>query len=465
MKRVDLVFAAAAVPLDYVALVGAAALAYSLRFADAFETLRPVVFDLPFSSYMQVALPAAIGFIVVYALAGLYRLSPRGIAAEATRVILATSTGFAAVLAVAFFSRTLFESRFIMLAAWALALLFVVAERVMLRGLQQSLRTFGIGCRNVAIIGKTKSGNALHDFFRDARRLGYRPVLHVANFADAKNKLLTLRRHGTLDMVVMANPDADRREVEAVKAFTDIEHLTFAYSADLVPSGTARPIIHTFAGRPVIEVPQTPLDGWGAIYKRAFDIVLSAILIIITLPFQILIALAIVIENPGPVFFRLNRVGQRGEEFPFLKFRTMVRDAHKLRFDPEFIKKYGNERGGSPLFKLKDDPRVTRVGRFLRASSLDEIPQFYLVLLGSMSLVGPRPHLPEEVAVYKPEHRRVLTIKPGITGMAQTGGRASLDFEDEVRLDMYYIENWSPWLDLIILLKTPLAVLFRRGAY
>ncbi len=265
-------------------------------------------------------------------------------------------------------------------------------------------------------------------------------------------------------MVIVADPDFDRKDIEAIKAFTDIEHLTFAYSADLMPSGTARPIIHTFAGRPVIEVPKTPLDGWGAIYKRSFDITVSLLLIVLTLPLQLLIALAIVIENPGPVFFSTKRVGAAGRPFAFLKFRTMVRDAHKLRFDPEFVKKYGNERNGSPLFKLTADPRVTRVGRVLRSWSLDEIPQFYLVLLGSISLVGPRPHLPEEVALYRPEQRKVLTIKPGITGMAQTSGRASLDFDDEVRLDMYYIENWSPLLDLVILLKTPFAVIFRTGA-
>ena len=143
----------------------------------------------------------------------------------------------------------------------------------------------------------------------------------------------------------------------------------------------------------------------------------------------------------------------------------MVKDAHKYRFDPEFIKKYGNEREGTPLFKLEHDPRITRVGAFIRKLSIDEIPEFYMVLSGKMSLIGPRPHLPGEVEQYKAAQKRVLTIKPGITGMAQVSGRADLRFNDEVRLDMHYIENWSPWLDLVILLKTPWVVLFGRGAY
>lgn len=465
MKRVDLAFAALLVPLDYLALIGAAAIAYSLRFTDVITAERPVLFDLPFGTYMGAVLPAAALFLLIYALAGLYSIRPQRIATESTRIILATSSSFAVVLGIAFFSRTLFESRFIMLAAWAFAIAFVLIERLLMRGLQRSLRHFGTGLINVAIIGRTKNGNALHDFFRDEPWRGYRTVHHAVTFTEARHKLLELKRKGNLDMIIVANPHLTRQEVEDVKAFTDIEHLIFAYSTDLVPSGTARPIIHTFAGRPVIEVPKTPLDGWGAIYKRTFDIVVSLVLIIVTLPLQILIALAIFIENPGPIFFGKSRVGQAGEEFPFLKFRSMVRDAHNLRFDPAFIKKYGNEREGTPLFKLKDDPRITHVGKFLRQWSLDEIPQFYLVLIGSMSLVGPRPHLPEEVASYMPEQRKVLTIKPGVTGMAQTGGRANLDFEDEVRLDMYYIENWSPWLDLVILLKTPLVVIFGRGAY
>jgi lipopolysaccharide/colanic/teichoic acid biosynthesis glycosyltransferase len=159
------------------------------------------------------------------------------------------------------------------------------------------------------------------------------------------------------------------------------------------------------------------------------------------------------------------RVGENNRPFHYFKFRSMVKDAHKLRFDPEFVKKYGNLREGTPLFKLKDDPRVTPVGRFLRQYSLDEIPEFYLVLFGRMSLVGPRPHLPEEVAQYKSEYRKVLTVKPGVSGMAQISGRADLDFDEEVRLDIHYIEHWSPWLDLYILFKTPLVVLFRKGAY
>jgi lipopolysaccharide/colanic/teichoic acid biosynthesis glycosyltransferase len=212
-------------------------------------------------------------------------------------------------------------------------------------------------------------------------------------------------------------------------------------------------------------VPKTPLDGWGAIFKRLFDIILSIFFIIITFPILFIAGLALFIEQPGNIFFVHKRVGQGGKVYNHIKLRSMIRDAHKYRFDPEFIKKYGNERGGTPLFKLANDPRITKVGRIVRKLSIDELPEFYLVLAGKLSLIGPRPHMPEEVAKYKPHQKQVLTIKPGVTGMAQVGGRADLDFDEEVALDMHYIQNWNPYLDMIILLKTPIVVLFGKGAY
>ena len=138
----------------------------------------------------------------------------------------------------------------------------------------------------------------------------------------------------------------------------------------------------------------------------------------------------------------------------------MYHDVHSLRYTDEYKEKNTREEG--PLVKIKDDPRITKVGKFIRRFSIDELPEFFLVFIGRMSLVGPRPHLPEEVSGYKKHHKKVLTIKPGITGMAQISGRSDLNFEDEVRLDSYYIENWSIWLDLYILLKTPWAVLKKR---
>lgn len=466
MKKADLFFTSILIPFDLLTLLGAAAAAYTIRFSSSAESFRPVTFDLPFGDYMEIVFPIVIIWILIFALSGLYTVRPPRIAIEMTRVIIACSAGIAAFLGIAFLSRDLFESRFIILAFWGLSLLFIVTERLLIRGVQRSLRKYGIGMKYVIVIGKTKTGNILHDHYDKHPTLGFEVVEHVNEFnKETKKRILQLKKQGLADIILLANPNAEQKQVRAIKTFSDIEHLSFTYSADIFPGSAVKPIIHTFAGHPVIEIPKTPLDGWGAIYKRIFDIFGSLFLIILTLPIQIITMIALFIEQPGTLFFRHNRVGQGGKPFKYFKFRSMIKDAHKFRFDPEFIEKYGNMREGTPLFKLENDPRVTKVGKFIRKYSIDEIPEFYLVLMGRMSLVGPRPHMPKEVEDYKPSQRKVLTIKPGITGMAQTSGRADISFDEEVQLDMYYIENWSPWLDIILLLKTPIIVLFGTGAY
>lgn len=474
MRRADLAFAVLFVPLDYLALLIAASFAYSLRFAPWLTAYIPVQFALTYREYISTAMIVALVYLLVFALSNLYAIRPKGgMLHEALRVAISSSAAMAAVLAVAFFSRELFDSRFIILAAWGLSILFVSGERIITRFAQRMLRLLGIDITSLVVIGKTKTSQNLIETLNTHPSWGYRVILNIPHFTpEIEKKLRAMRRNDRIDGMLIANPDAPREEVLALKTFSDNEHLSFLYSADLFAGSTLRPITHSFGDSPVIEVPKTPLDGWGAIYKRLFDIVGALFLIICTLPIQIIVALALFIEQPGDIFFRklpsgkpVTRVGQHGKSFHYLKFRSMVKNAHAYRFDPEFLEKYGNMREGTPLFKLAHDPRVTRVGSFIRKFSLDELPEFYLVLFGKMSLVGPRPHLPEEVDVYKPQERRVLTIKPGITGLPQISGRANLDFETEVRLDMHYIENWSPWLDIAILLKTPFAVLFRKGAY
>jgi exopolysaccharide biosynthesis polyprenyl glycosylphosphotransferase len=220
--------------------------------------------------------------------------------------------------------------------------------------------------------------------------------------------------------------------------------------------------ITTLGGVPIFEIQKTKLQGWGHIYKRAFDILMSLFFIIITSPIMIATAIAIKLDSRGPVFFSYERIGRYGKPFRYFKFRSMVKDAHTLRFDPEFVKQVDDQRKGTPLMKFAEDPRITRVGKSIRKYSIDEFPEFFLVLSGKMSLVGPRPHEPEEVSRYKKHHKRVLDIKPGITGLAQISGRSDLNFEEEVTLDTTYIENWSLWTDIQVVAKTPISILFSK---
>jgi len=208
------------------------------------------------------------------------------------------------------------------------------------------------------------------------------------------------------------------------------------------------------------------------ILKRSIDIVGGLILSLICLPFCVIIAIAIKVTSNGPILFRQTRVGQHGKHFVFLKFRSMyVNNDHNVH--REFVTKLINNeavpaaaREPNTVYKLTGDKRITPVGRFLRRSSLDELPQFLNVLLGDMSLVGPRPPIPYELAAYQTWHRRrLLEVKPGVTGLWQITGRSTVDFDAMVRLDLRYATSWSPWLDIKILLRTPLAVIRGSGAY
>lgn len=224
----------------------------------------------------------------------------------------------------------------------------------------------------------------------------------------------------------------------------------------------AGPRIHTqqVAGLPLIHVTTPTLEGGQRVAKRLFDIVVSGLLILVFLPVMAIVALLIKFDDGGPVMFRQDRIGIEGRPFQILKFRSMVVDAELLL---EGLKDKSD--GNGLLFKMKSDPRITPVGRFLRKFSLDELPQLFNIFLGSMSLVGPRPPLPSEVAAYEKDVHRRLLVKPGLTGLWQVSGRSHLSWQDSVRLDLYYVENWSLAGDLLILVKTFRAVFRGAGAY
>lgn len=224
----------------------------------------------------------------------------------------------------------------------------------------------------------------------------------------------------------------------------------------------AGPRIHTqqVAGLPLIHVTTPTLEGGQRVAKRLFDISIAAILLLVASPAMLVVALLIRLDSSGAILFRQERVGIEGKHFSMLKFRSMVVDAEALLPDLQ-----RDNEGSGPLFKMKNDPRITRIGRILRRFSIDELPQLLNVLGGSMSLVGPRPPLPREVDAYESDVRRRLLVKPGLTGLWQVSGRSNLSWQDAVRLDLYYVENWSLAGDLVIILRTFRAVFGSTGAY
>ncbi|MFA6410606.1 MAG: sugar transferase [Candidatus Buchananbacteria bacterium] len=464
MKRSELLFTAIKPPLDYLALILAGLAAYAIRYLPSVQNIRPVIFNLSFTDYFSLVLLISACWLGIFALIGLY--NSRGIKKlreEMAKVFVGCLAGLALILAVMVFSRYLFDSRFIILTGCFLALVFVGAERLIIRLLKRFAYRFGIGVYRVAIFGNVTIATLLKNEFNDHLSLGHKVVAEFELFnEEIADKLKQMVAADAVDEIIAINPSTDPTMALDLINFANENHLDFKYTADFLGTQLTNLEVATYAGTPVIEVKKTRLDGWGRINKRTFDIIISSILAILLLPVMLLVAIAIKLDSPGPVFFKYKRIGQFGKSFTYFKFRSMIKDAHQYRFDPEFLAQQKNLRQGSPMMKFKADPRVTQVGKFIRRFSIDELPELFIVIVGKMSLVGPRPHEIEEVDKYQRHHKKLLTIKPGITGLAQVSGRSDLNFEDEVKLDTYYIENWSLGLDLQILFKTPWAVISRR---
>lgn len=466
MKKSELVFTAILVPLDFLMLILASLTAYFLRFNPAIVEIRPVIFDLQLKYYLTIVFFVAISWILIFAVSGLYSIkSNRRLIDQFYKIFTGCSGGMMLILIVIFFSRELFSSRFIVLASWIFSIIFVFIGRILIRGAQKFFLKKGIGISNLLIVGDGNIADSITRLFDKDKSFGYRIAKQIREIPDdligTMNKII--KKYEISE--VLQCEDIGRKKSSELVDFCHERHLTYKYIPNLFEAQAINVEVWDTAGFPVIELKRTRLDGWKKILKRVFDIIGSFAAIIILSPIMIIIAIAIKLDSKGPVFFTYKeRIGQGGKPFFYFKFRSMIDDACKMRYDPEFRKKVKDLRGwnkDNPMIKYKNDPRVTKVGRFIRRYSIDELPEFFNVLFGKMSLVGPRPHEPEEVAKYKKRHKKVLTIKPGITGMAQVSGRSDLEFSEEVRLDVYYIENWSFKLDLYILFKTPFILLKR----
>ncbi len=460
MKRYDLAFAAVLIPLDYLAVYAAGWVAYHLRF-DQVTGVLPVVTQIPAGDFMRTVMLLAWGWVFMLAISGVYTIRRRSVSSEFGRIMVGASLAILVLIVSIFFRREYIASRFIVVVSWVASILFLWVSHGVVRLVRRWLHQYGFGSTRVVVIGSPTATAPFVEVSHDQKMLGMVVVKVIpAVTLESLNDLETLINAGEIDAVYVADPALPKTETIQVMERCNDANVTFAFAADLFETEMGRIQMRDIAGWPMIEIAQTPLDGWGRIWKRVVDIVGSMVGIILFLIPGLIIALAIKADSAGPVFMRLDRVGQGQRRFKLWKFRSMIRDAHAMK--AQLVAQ--NERGDGPLFKLQNDPRITRVGRFIRKTSIDELPQLFNVFMGTMSLVGPRPHEPEEVARYDRRHKQLLTVKPGMTGMAQVSGRSNLLFEDEARLDTYYIENWSLGLDAQILFRTPLAVLNLKTA-
>ncbi len=464
MKRSEIAISASLVPIDYLVVILAGIVAYFIRFWQPVQQIRPAVFALSFDSYLALLWGIAFIWVIGFAMAGLYSMrSNRRPIDEVYKIILGSSTSIAILMFIFFFSRNLFDSRFIIIAGWIFSTIFVIIARGIIRFIQHFLYKYGLGVHRVIIIGKGKLASEAAENFKRDIKAGFKVVGKFSDFSDeTEREIYQMIKSDKVDEILVADSNISDNEVDKLNDFSYLNHITLKFVAGIFDTPITNFEFNTIAGLPIIEVKKTRLDGWGKIYKRLFDLLASIILIIIISPILLITSLLIIIDSRGGVFFSYKRIGQFGQPFRYFKFRSMVKDAHQKRFDDNFVKEHENLRSGTPMIKFKDDPRITRTGKIIRRFSIDELPELFNVFIGKMSLVGPRPHEVEEVAKYSSHQKRVLTIKPGMTGMAQVSGRSDLDFNEEVRLDVWYMENWSPKLDFMILLKTPFAVLKRR---
>ncbi len=466
MKKLELTFAVISVPVDYIMLVCAGISAYWLRYADWVQAIRPIIFDLDYYQYLRVVFFIGLIWLLVFALQGLYTINiHKRLIDELTKIIFACSTGLMIIIVYIFWQREFFDSRFIILAGWLLAIFYVSLARIILRFIRRRLLIHNRGVTNIVLIGNDSSSDNLAATLYRQPELGYRILERLNDFSP--ERLLQILAEKNIDEVILSDSNLSKEIRSDILNFCHSHHLGFQYVADIFDAQSHNVEVHSIAGMPLIEIKKTSLDGWGRIYKRLFDIIFSLVFIILIFPLGLILSLLIVLDSYGPAIVKLRRVGKEGKVFMMYKFRSMIKDAHLLKYDkdgnlkPDLAKQ--NLRSDGPLFKNENDSRITRFGKFLRRSSLDELPQLINVLRGEMSLVGPRPHEPEEVNKYQQHQKKLLSIKPGMTGLAQISGRSNLSFSEEVKLDLYYIENWSLKNDLQIIFKTFWVVIKKQG--
>jgi exopolysaccharide biosynthesis polyprenyl glycosylphosphotransferase len=393
---------------------------------------------------------------------------------EMSRIAYATAAGIALMMAFTFFFRPLAFSRLLLVWALIFIVLFVGVSRLARRWLLQWLYRRGRFVDRALLIGSGEAGRGVVRTLLARPDLGFQPVGYLDDGSEENNlgsgRVPHLGHFSELDCVFKQHPNLHTVFIalpgEMHQQILDLLHhcqqrgVRAQVVPDLLQLSLNRVEFNNMAGIPMLGIRNVSFNQASLLLKRMLDLTLVILGGIPAALIMGLIALAIKLDSPGPVIYSGMRVGPNGKLFRMYKFRSMVEGADAQKEQLAHL----NEADG-PIFKMKDDPRLTRVGRFIRRTSLDELPQLYNVLLGNMSLVGPRPPLLEEVACYKPWHRQRLAVIGGITGLWQVSGRSDLTFDELCLLDIYYIENWSLTLDIRILLQTIPHSLFGRGAY
>ncbi|HEX7259610.1 MAG TPA: sugar transferase [Candidatus Saccharimonadia bacterium] len=483
-KRSELFFSLLLLPIDFIAILSAFIAAYTWR---VFLDDRPVAYPLGIEFFLQIFLLVIPVWILFFAINGLYNLSSqRGRLWELKAIFVAVSSGVMFMIVLDFISKTpIFPSKAVPVYAYGLSLITVVVGRLLVRAVQRSLFRKGIGLYRVVIIGSGVLAQQLADALKLADRSGYEIVGVVDTAKGAQKRMKPFRVDLSLtnllnrldgakvDEFIQADSSLEPDEVFEIVEYAATNHITYRFVPNQFGLFATHSELGTLAGMPMVAMKQTPLDGWGRIVKRLFDVVAAVAGLIILSPLFLLIAILIKLTDSGPVFYSHTRLSRVGKSIRIHKFRSMRQlfntgDTYKGKSEveiftaldrPDLVEEFARNQ------KVKDDPRVSRIGAFLRRTSLDELPQLFNILKGDISLVGPRPIVAQELERYGTGRPTLLSLKPGLTGLWQVSGRSDVSYDERVKLDIYYIENWSLWLDIKIIARTIVIVLTRQGAH
>jgi len=469
-------FVAALVAIDALTILAAALVATWIRFGSM---IAPVRFESPelHVSFWQLAFVVVPLWICLLSLSGLYDLDRLSWGLpEPGRIVRSISFGVVVLILATFLAKLPGLSRAWTLLLWVLSILAVMAGRICVSYWFTLMHRQGRHTKTTLVVGSNAESADIVRVLHANVDAGLVPVGVVASsqaerleldyssgatpMLGAARDIVSIASEQGADVIVIASSAFDHDVLARIIAELRTADVDVHVSSGLFEVLSSRVLVSEIAGVPLITIKGISLSRGNLLVKRTFDLTVAALIVLIGSPLWVALAATIKLTSPGPVFYGQERVGRDGRRFKMLKFRSMYQDADARRDELTTA----NEASG-PLFKMRDDPRVTPIGRWLRKFSVDEFPQLINVLKGEMSLVGPRPPLPTEVLSYSVKDWRRLEVVPGMTGLWQVSGRSSLTFDEMVALDLFYIENWSVALDLTLLVRTVPAVVFARGAY
>ena len=461
---------------DVVALVAAFLGAFFVR-AHLFNA--PVAHPVHVTTYILVFSALLPFWVLTFALLGLYNHSIyEKRFSEIGRLFIGSFIGMLFVVFWNYLSlKPILPSKLVVIFGFAFGFIALVIVRNIIRLSQTLMFRFRVGLTNVVLTGNTAAARELVESLYNSRRSGYYIVgvvgseravyghSNIKNYPDFRTMLKSVKAD-SFDAIIQTELYVDESRNQEILEFAQRHHIAYRF----VPGNTELFVgnidVELFRSAiPVIAVNETALFGWGRIVKRLFDILVGGLLQLIALPFMLIIAIVIKLYDHGPILLKQTRLTRYDQKFTVYKFRTIKKTYHNLSPEAAFTKM------GEPQLitayrdngdQIPHDPRYSKLGNFLRATSLDELPQLFNIVKGDISLVGPRSLVPEELEVYAKRHT-ILSVRSGLTGLAQVSGRRNISFEERRKLDLYYVQNWSFWLDLTILAKTIGAIIDKRG--